>query len=98
MSCFGQAWLGEIHEYAQDDVVIMLLGNKADCTTDRVIRPEDGERLAKVCTTDRVLRPKDRERLAKVCPANRVIRPEDGELLAKVCTVDHVILSEDGSY
>ncbi|XP_061167333.1 ras-related protein Rab-26-like isoform X5 [Saccostrea echinata] len=41
-----RAWLGEINEYAQEDVVIMLLGNKADMTTERVIRTEDGERLA----------------------------------------------------
>ncbi|XP_044732083.1 ras-related protein Rab-37-like isoform X2 [Chrysoperla carnea] len=41
-----RAWLGEIREYAQDDVVIMLLGNKADCTSDRVVRKEDGVRLA----------------------------------------------------
>lgn len=26
--CTLQAWLTEIHEYAQKDVVIMLLGNK----------------------------------------------------------------------
>ena len=45
---YFKAWLGEINEYAQDDVVIMLLGNKADCASDRVIRTEDGERLAKV--------------------------------------------------
>lgn len=43
-----RAWLGEINEYAQEDVVIMLLGNKADMNQDRVIRYEDGERLAKV--------------------------------------------------
>ncbi|KAK7578151.1 hypothetical protein V9T40_010356 [Parthenolecanium corni] len=43
-----RAWLGEIKEYAQDDVVIMLLGNKTDCkSSERVIRREDGERLAK---------------------------------------------------
>ncbi|XP_065210197.1 ras-related protein Rab-37-like [Planococcus citri] len=43
-----RAWLGEIKEYAQDDVVIMLLGNKTDCkTSSRVIRREDGEKLAK---------------------------------------------------
>ncbi|XP_062590912.1 ras-related protein Rab-37-like isoform X7 [Saccostrea cucullata] len=41
-----RAWLGEINEYAQEDVVIMLLGNKADMTAERVIRTEDGERLA----------------------------------------------------
>ena len=43
-----QAWLAEINEYAQDDVVIMLLGNKCDMTTERVVRREDGEKLAKV--------------------------------------------------
>ena len=43
-----KAWLGEINEYAQEDVVIMLLGNKADMTSERVIRTEDGERLANV--------------------------------------------------
>nr|CAI5816949.1 unnamed protein product [Callosobruchus analis] len=42
-----RAWLGEIKEYAQDDVVIMLLGNKADCGSDRAVRREEGERLAR---------------------------------------------------
>lgn len=42
-----KAWLTEIHEYAQQDAVLMLLGNKADSTHDRVVRREDGERLAK---------------------------------------------------
>ncbi|XP_060946476.1 ras-related protein Rab-26-like [Limanda limanda] len=42
-----QAWLTEIHEYAQQDVVLMLLGNKADATHNRVVKREDGERLAK---------------------------------------------------
>ncbi|CAL1297706.1 unnamed protein product [Larinioides sclopetarius] len=42
-----RAWLGEINEYAQDDVVIMLIGNKADAGSDRVVQYEDGERLAK---------------------------------------------------
>ncbi|XP_037044812.1 ras-related protein Rab-37 isoform X4 [Bradysia coprophila] len=41
-----RAWLGEIREYAQEDVVIMLLGNKADCP-EREVRKEDGERLAR---------------------------------------------------
>ncbi|XP_077019863.1 ras-related protein Rab-37 isoform X3 [Tamandua tetradactyla] len=41
------AWLTEIHEYAQRDVVIMLLGNKADVNSERVIRSEDGETLAR---------------------------------------------------
>jgi len=43
-----QAWLGEINEYAQEDVVIMLLGNKADMGNERMIRTEDGEKLARV--------------------------------------------------
>ncbi|XP_076453615.1 ras-related protein Rab-37-like isoform X7 [Babylonia areolata] len=42
-----RAWLAEINEYAQEDVVIMLLGNKCDSTSERVIRKEDGERLAR---------------------------------------------------
>ncbi|XP_028842064.1 ras-related protein Rab-26-like isoform X2 [Denticeps clupeoides] len=42
-----QAWLTEIHEYAQKDVVVMLLGNKADATQQRVVKREDGEKLAK---------------------------------------------------
>ncbi|XP_032443705.1 ras-related protein Rab-26-like isoform X2 [Xiphophorus hellerii] len=42
-----QAWLTEIHEYAQQDVVLMLLGNKADATHNRVVKREDGEKLAK---------------------------------------------------
>ncbi|XP_067403596.1 ras-related protein Rab-37 isoform X2 [Emydura macquarii macquarii] len=42
-----RAWLTEIHEYAHKDVVIMLLGNKADVSGERVIRTEDGESLAR---------------------------------------------------
>ncbi|KAH1000211.1 hypothetical protein HUJ04_000130 [Dendroctonus ponderosae] len=42
-----RAWLGEIKDYAHDDVVIMLLGNKADCGSDRAIKREEGERLAR---------------------------------------------------
>ncbi|CAL8304776.1 unnamed protein product [Lota lota] len=32
---------------AQDDVVVMLLGNKADATHTRVVKKEEGEKLAK---------------------------------------------------
>ncbi|KAB0400686.1 hypothetical protein E2I00_008311, partial [Balaenoptera physalus] len=42
-----RAWLTEIHEYAQRDVVIMLLGNKADVSSERMICSEDGEMLAR---------------------------------------------------
>ncbi|KAL2101320.1 hypothetical protein ACEWY4_003081 [Coilia grayii] len=42
-----QAWLTEIHEYAQKDVVVMLIGNKADSTQERVVKREEGEKLAK---------------------------------------------------
>uniref|UniRef100_A0A673LEH0 Ras-related protein Rab-37-like n=1 Tax=Sinocyclocheilus rhinocerous TaxID=307959 RepID=A0A673LEH0_9TELE len=44
---YRDAWLTEIHEYAQDDVVIMLLGNKSDMTSARAIRREEGEKLAR---------------------------------------------------
>ncbi|XP_064841871.1 ras-related protein Rab-26-like [Oncorhynchus masou masou] len=47
-----KAWLTEIHDYAQQDVVLMLLGNKADATQQRVVKREDGERLAKVILVD----------------------------------------------
>ncbi|KAL3051075.1 ras-related protein Rab-26 [Gymnodraco acuticeps] len=42
-----RAWLTEIHEYAQQDVVIMLLGNKVDSSHDRMVKREEGEKLAK---------------------------------------------------
>ncbi|KAK1163908.1 ras-related protein Rab-37-like isoform X1 [Acipenser oxyrinchus oxyrinchus] len=42
-----RAWLTEIHEYAQQDVVIMLLGNKSDMSNERVIKREEGEKLAR---------------------------------------------------
>ncbi|MEE6521036.1 hypothetical protein FKM82_019033 [Ascaphus truei] len=42
-----RAWLTEVHEFAHKDVVIMLLGNKSDVSSARVIRTEDGESLAK---------------------------------------------------
>ncbi|XP_017882459.1 ras-related protein Rab-37-like isoform X2 [Ceratina calcarata] len=41
-----RAWLSEIREHANEDVVIMLLGNKSDCGPERVVKREDGERLA----------------------------------------------------
>uniref|UniRef100_A0A667YJZ7 small monomeric GTPase n=1 Tax=Myripristis murdjan TaxID=586833 RepID=A0A667YJZ7_9TELE len=41
------AWLTEIHEYAQKNVVIMLLGNKSDMAAERVVKTEEGEKLAK---------------------------------------------------
>ncbi|XP_076844057.1 ras-related protein Rab-26 isoform X1 [Brachyhypopomus gauderio] len=43
-----QAWLTEIHEFAQEGVVLILLGNKADATHDRVVKREEGEKLAKL--------------------------------------------------
>lgn len=42
-----RAWLTEVHEYAQQDVVVMLLGNKADSAHDRAVKREEGEKLAK---------------------------------------------------
>ncbi|XP_019504002.1 PREDICTED: ras-related protein Rab-26 isoform X2 [Hipposideros armiger] len=43
-----QAWLTEIQEYAQHNVVLMLLGNKVDSAQERVVKREDGEKLAKL--------------------------------------------------
>lgn len=42
-----QAWLTETQEYAQHDVVLMLLGNKVDSAQERAVKREDGEKLAK---------------------------------------------------
>ncbi|XP_068118124.1 ras-related protein Rab-37-like isoform X2 [Hyperolius riggenbachi] len=42
-----RAWLTEVHEYAHKDVVIMLLGNKCDMSSSRVVRTEEGASLAK---------------------------------------------------
>ncbi|XP_010838122.1 PREDICTED: ras-related protein Rab-26, partial [Bison bison bison] len=42
-----QAWLTEIQEHAQDDVVLMLLGNKVDSAQERAVKREDAEKLAK---------------------------------------------------
>jgi len=45
-----QAWLSEIKDYGQDDVLIMLIANKCDLEAERVISTLDGELLAKVWT------------------------------------------------
>ncbi|XP_004438227.1 PREDICTED: ras-related protein Rab-26 [Ceratotherium simum simum] len=42
-----QAWLTEIQEHAQHNVVLMLLGNKVDSAQEHVVKREDGEKLAK---------------------------------------------------
>ncbi|KAJ1067822.1 hypothetical protein K5549_016476, partial [Capra hircus] len=43
-----QAWLTEIQEHAQDDVVLMLLGNKVGTlASQRAVKREDAEKLAK---------------------------------------------------
>ncbi|KAK3705177.1 hypothetical protein QZH41_013971, partial [Actinostola sp. cb2023] len=42
-----RAWLAEIYEYASQDVIIMLLGNKADLNKQRAVTREQGEKLAK---------------------------------------------------
>ena len=41
-----RAWLTEIKEYAPPEAVVMLLGNKCDVTKERVVKREEGERLA----------------------------------------------------
>ncbi|XP_004692228.1 PREDICTED: ras-related protein Rab-26 isoform X8 [Condylura cristata] len=42
-----KAWLAEIQEHAQHDVVLMLLGNKVDSSQGRAVKREDGEKLAR---------------------------------------------------
>uniref|UniRef100_A0A1A9WTK4 Uncharacterized protein n=1 Tax=Glossina brevipalpis TaxID=37001 RepID=A0A1A9WTK4_9MUSC len=43
-----RAWLCEIRDCAQENVVIVLVGNKADCSnSERQVKREDGERLAR---------------------------------------------------
>ncbi|XP_059580121.1 ras-related protein Rab-10 isoform X2 [Alligator mississippiensis] len=39
-------WMNEIHEKADDEVEIILLGNKCDKKTERVIPKQKGEKLA----------------------------------------------------
>ncbi|UJR30732.1 hypothetical protein I4U23_018252 [Adineta vaga] len=39
-------WLSEIKEYAQSNVIIMLIANKVDKTNERVVTREMGEKLA----------------------------------------------------
>lgn len=40
-------WLSEIQEYAQANVIVMLIANKVDKTAERVVTREMGEKLAK---------------------------------------------------
>ncbi|CAG0881599.1 unnamed protein product [Cyprideis torosa] len=91
-----RAWLAEIKEYAQTDVIIMLLGNKCDVApAERKVRREDGERLAREFTKRR---PKQASmwishstpspgNKCDVAPAERKVRREDGERLAREFTV-----------
>ena len=37
-----------VEEHASPDVIVMILGNKADMTGEKVVKTEQGERLAKV--------------------------------------------------
>ena len=41
-----RAWLSDIHEYAQSEVIVMLIANKVDKTAERVVTREMGEKLA----------------------------------------------------
>lgn len=36
-----------VEEHASPDVIVMILGNKADMNSERVVKTEQGERLAK---------------------------------------------------
>ena len=41
-----RAWLSEIKEYAPQEAVVMLLGNKCDISKERQVKREEGEKLA----------------------------------------------------
>ncbi|CAM4788651.1 unnamed protein product [Rotaria magnacalcarata] len=41
-----RVWLSDINEYAHSDVVVMLIANKVDKTSERVVTREMGEKLA----------------------------------------------------
>ena len=43
-----QEWLTVVEEHASPDVIVMILGNKADMGGERVVKTEQGERLARV--------------------------------------------------
>ena len=48
MSPIFQEWLTVVQEHASPDVIVMILGNKADMNSERVVKSEQIERLAKV--------------------------------------------------
>ena len=41
-----RVWLSDIHEYAHSDVIVMLIANKVDKTSERVVTRAMGEKLA----------------------------------------------------
>lgn len=41
-----QRWLAEIEKYGKEDVCVLLVGNKSDMVTNRVVDPEMGKALA----------------------------------------------------
>lgn len=43
---FIECWMGEIRNFASDDVCIVLVGNKSDLTDERVVSTEEGRKLA----------------------------------------------------
>jgi Ras-related protein Rab-37 len=41
-----RAWLSDVREYAHQDVIVMLIANKVDRTSERVVTRDMGEKLA----------------------------------------------------
>jgi len=41
-----RAWLSEIKEFANDNVIVMLIANKVDKTNERVVTKDAGQKLA----------------------------------------------------
>ena len=41
-----EKWMGKLEECCSDNMVKVLVGNKSDLVTERVVLPEEGEKLA----------------------------------------------------
>ena len=41
------SWLPEIRQYSEDNIVVMLIGNKSDGTAQRVVTRQEGENFAR---------------------------------------------------
>ncbi|XP_039253691.1 ras-related protein Rab-37-like [Styela clava] len=42
-----RSWIADIKQHAKENVIVMLIGNKADCSSTRMVTLAEGEKLAK---------------------------------------------------